>query len=367
LADGVDLAEVFYPANRPRCPPFGSPLPFHNARTARIATAVTTDPLPNIQRPLQLLQERRLDEAVELLERAVEKLPAHLAAHVLLARAYQAQEKWNAALRAWESARFFLPNSPIVQQGKRRTLERMGDAEIEDPARHVSPAATPGPDLAGATKEGKPSEADPQDAPAREEDGPASPSETETSADEKDGADTEEFMLDAPSETAAEEASSGKSSPEGSSAEARPPEAQSAQSQSSQDTSPAARAGDAAGAEGEADDEAQSGFQSSFEPHDTGDLDRLIDELESARIEPDPDPDNIPEPDLDDDIDDLVSETLARIYESQGQLKQAAQIYLKLASQDPDQAQTYMQKAKDMKAKADEQAAQESEQAAQKG
>jgi ATP-dependent phosphoenolpyruvate carboxykinase len=86
---------------------------------------------------------------------------------------------------------------------------------------------------------------------------------------------------------------------------------------------------------------------------DEDDLDRLIDELESARIEPDPDMEAVPEPDLEDDVDDLVSETLARIHEAQDQYRKAAQIYLKLASQEPDQARTYLQKASEMREQAE--------------
>lgn len=82
------------------------------------------------------------------------------------------------------------------------------------------------------------------------------------------------------------------------------------------------------------------------------DLDRLIEDLETARIVPRPDLDDIPEPDLDDDIDDMVSETLARIYSSQEQYGEAARIYEKLAVMDPDRADEMEAKAADMRAKA---------------
>jgi tetratricopeptide (TPR) repeat protein len=82
------------------------------------------------------------------------------------------------------------------------------------------------------------------------------------------------------------------------------------------------------------------------------DLDRLIEDLETARIVPRPDLDDIPEPDLDDDIDDMVSETLARIYSSQEQYGEAARIYEKLAVMDPDRAEEMEAKAADMRAKA---------------
>lgn len=85
------------------------------------------------------------------------------------------------------------------------------------------------------------------------------------------------------------------------------------------------------------------------------DLDRLIQELESARIRPDPDLDAVPEPDLDDDIEDMVSETLARIYTSQEQYHEAARVYIKLATQEPARSEEFLEKAAEMQARAEEQ------------
>lgn len=82
------------------------------------------------------------------------------------------------------------------------------------------------------------------------------------------------------------------------------------------------------------------------------DLDHLIEELESARINPDPDPDSAQTPDLEDDIDDMVSETLARIYASQDQYEEAARVYLRLADQYPAQEQEYLQQAAEMRERA---------------
>ena len=82
------------------------------------------------------------------------------------------------------------------------------------------------------------------------------------------------------------------------------------------------------------------------------DLDRLINELESARIVPRPDFESLPTPDLDDDIEDVVSETLARIYASQGQYDEAARVYELLAGQHPEDAKDYLQKATEMRSRA---------------
>lgn len=85
------------------------------------------------------------------------------------------------------------------------------------------------------------------------------------------------------------------------------------------------------------------------------DLERLIDELESARIVPHPDLEDLEPPDLEDEIDDMVSETLARIYASQQKYLEAARVYDQLAQQQPEQADTFLQQAAEMRALAAEQ------------
>lgn len=81
------------------------------------------------------------------------------------------------------------------------------------------------------------------------------------------------------------------------------------------------------------------------------DLDRLIQELESARIVPDPDVRMIPQGELETEIDDVVSETLARIYANQKFHEEAAQVYEKLALQRPDKAEEFLQKAQELRQK----------------
>ncbi len=87
-------------------------------------------------------------------------------------------------------------------------------------------------------------------------------------------------------------------------------------------------------------------------PPDFEDLDRLIEELESARIVPDPEPESIPPPDLENEIDDMVSETLAKIYASQNQYEEAARVYEKLAAQQPERATEFLHLATEMRRKA---------------
>lgn len=82
------------------------------------------------------------------------------------------------------------------------------------------------------------------------------------------------------------------------------------------------------------------------------DLDRLIEDLEAARIVPGPNVDEIEAPSLDDETDDMVSETLARIYAAQQQYDEAARIYELLAAQQPARAAEYRQKAVEMRSRA---------------
>ncbi len=81
---------------------------------------------------------------------------------------------------------------------------------------------------------------------------------------------------------------------------------------------------------------------------DFEDLERLISELESARIVPQPALEDVPPPDLEDDIEGMVSETLARIYASQEQYSEAARVYEQLALQHPDEADRFNQLAAEM-------------------
>ncbi len=79
------------------------------------------------------------------------------------------------------------------------------------------------------------------------------------------------------------------------------------------------------------------------------DLDRLISELEAARIVPQPDLENIPPVELEDEIDDVVTETLARIYASQKKYDEAGRIYEQLAHQQPQEAAKFLQLAAEMR------------------
>lgn len=89
---------------------------------------------------------------------------------------------------------------------------------------------------------------------------------------------------------------------------------------------------------------------------ETDDLQRLIGELQSARIAAihDVDDDEDFGLDLDNDIDGMVSETLARIYVSQNQHAAAARVYEQLAGMHPDEAERFRTLAGDLLKLADE-------------
>jgi len=77
-------------------------------------------------------------------------------------------------------------------------------------------------------------------------------------------------------------------------------------------------------------------------------LELLIQELEKARIVPDPDVQELSDDELEDEIEDLVSETLARIYAAQKYFEEARQVYEKLAHQNPERAHEFETKAMEM-------------------
>jgi len=283
--------------------------------------------VPDLKDAIDHLQRRDLDAAVAALERKIEELPAHLTAHVLLARTYETKHQWTKALKAWENVHFLMPNSPVGQEGKARVLRRLDrDEEAEDAA--PSPENTPLSPLPA------PPTSDPD----------ASPDPTASSAVDDESADS------SPSEAEPSDSASSDDAP--------PSELQQLRQQAEEEARRGgARPNLAAAASGDDSDEegaASTPEERVDELDEDDDLDQLIDELQSAEIEPDPDAEaeEVSPPDLNDDIDDLVSETLARIHEAQDQYKKAAQIYVKLASQEPDQARKHLKKAIEMRKQA---------------
>jgi len=83
------------------------------------------------------------------------------------------------------------------------------------------------------------------------------------------------------------------------------------------------------------------------------DLQRLLDELRSSRPSVVEEIDSMSTPDLENDIDGMVSETLARIYASQKQYEEAVKVYMQLAELYPEEADRFFRAADEMRALAD--------------
>lgn len=273
----------------------------------------------DLQQAISLLEKGRAEDAARLLEEMVSEMPAYATARVLLARSYEAIGQWNRALNVWRDALHLIPNSPVIRRGLERAISRSASRSALDVPR--SRAVEEPPILAEPPRiEPEPPEiAEP---PRVEEEPP--PLEEEAPYPEPDLPRQFTYSeTDAPDE------------PEPYEAEEHADHFHVPESEEHWTHIPA---------EGEKWGGAE---EPQFE-----DLDRLITELESARIVPRPDMDTLPAPDLEDDIEDVVSETLARIYASQGQYDEAARVYELLAGQQPEKAGEFMKKASEMRARA---------------
>lgn len=344
--------------------------------------------VPDLEDAISHLQQKNPDAAIAALEKKIDELPAHLTAHVLLARAYEAKQQWTDALTSWENVRFLMPNSPVAREGKERVLRHLRKGDAAPSSSSPAPADTV-PSAADST-EAATSSSDTEAAPDTSGEPPVDadpPDTTDDAEDTDESADTPEGKP--PQETPSEEepstatpddsdAPDSSPDPAPSKSKEKPTTASEAVSELEQlrrQAEEEARQGGARAAPGgptpDADSSPDDTPESTSVPdaptapdtpeervremNEDDDLERLIDELESARIEPNPDVEEVPTPDLDDDVDDIVSETLARIHEAQDQYRKAAQIYVKLASQEPDQARTYLQKASEMRERAEAQ------------
>lgn len=301
--------------------------------------------LPDLQEPLTLLEEKNVDAAIEVLEQKVSELPAHLMAHVILGRAYEAKEDWEQALQSWGNAHFLMPNSPVVQEGKQRVLRRMDGLEA-DPERPPTPAPSEfgsEPDVSAET---------PPSAPLQKEAAPKETAGEESDEVEEEPSSGSNFGLAELRRHAEREARQGgaRSAP----ADEAPSPPPSPSDSSTPDSPPSDSPPSEPSPLPDEPPPTPEDQIEKFEEEESGeDLDRLIDELESAKIEPDPDAEGeAPPPDTDDEAEDVVSETLARIHENQNNYEEAARIYTTLASQEPDRADEFQQKAAEMREKA---------------
>ncbi len=339
-------------------------------------------------------------------------MPAHVAAHVLLAQAYMEQERWDEAIRAWQNASFFMPNSPTIQEGIRRVLKILAlqskpeaqrsesDTEADGGTdRSTTDLSTAGTDLPNSLSV----DSLPEDLPPAEHSAaPFSEREPQQPADEPPESsvtdqDIGQYDLDHetpvlrvnpsihPDVDPAVNDSASAPTPhlEETSASTRDePEADTSENKTNGNAITADNT--AAEEEGQQDVPANRKSKHSIpEPtpspappgelngikippvlapyaalmsewKEDNELDHLIQELESARIVPKPEHEPIESPALDSDIGDIVSETLARIYERQKQYDEAADMYEKLARMYPERAGEFQEKASELRSREDE-------------
>jgi len=285
-------------------------------------------PLIDIQDAISLLEQGKYKEAIPLLEHVTRRMPVYVTAHVLLARALEVENDLPRALKVWQRAHFLMPNSPVTSEGIKRVV-----AKSSLPRQSAVPL-TPEDELDTP----KPSKQQPVTA----HDADSSPTEMANEppvAEYQSLADAIE-LPPAPVHPSDEDLKHEveEKSPKTTVSLEPPVPLPIPPLNDKPDDSPDA----------EDPPPVPSSPSTQFE-----DLDRLIEELESARITPIPDFERIPTPDLEDDIDDVVSETLAHIYASQKNYDEAARVYDLLATQHPDRASEFRQKASENRARVD--------------
>ena len=107
-------------------PPFLMPPYEPVSSTTSPSTSATL--VAEIQRSALLLADGQSAEAVQRLEALSAAVPAYATSQVLLAKAYEAEQRWEDALEAWHRAHFLGPGSPLVQRERRRLLEAKAHA-----------------------------------------------------------------------------------------------------------------------------------------------------------------------------------------------------------------------------------------------
>lgn len=343
-------------------------------------------PVYDIQPPLELLKKGRAAEAIPMLEFISKQMPSHVSCHVLLAQAYAEEERWQEALSSWQNASFLMPNSPAIRKGFRDVLHILSRQTIK------LIATAPEPDVEQEEPE--------LDAGAFSAlTGETSPEALESAVAEienrvRGGVTTEDLLaedllaedLDEPSveEAGTDDVDAEKVDATEAVADEHEQESE-ALAASEEIVSEEMVVDEVVSEEMQSEDlvSEEAGDEADEEPEATPDLkpknifahrvppplahlavdpeslaedlelDELIHELESARIVPKPEHEIIAAPALESDIDDMVSETLARIYEGQKQYDEAARVYEKLATMQPDRASDFERRAHELRARAE--------------
>ncbi|MEZ4702771.1 MAG: tetratricopeptide repeat protein [Rhodothermales bacterium] len=294
----------------------------------------------DIKEPLACLREGKADEAIPMLEQLKHITPGHVTSYVLLAQAYAAEARWQEAMITWQQAAFLMPNSPAIQKGLDHAMQMFAmvgpapeqDGEeivVADAPAQYEPAPEPNDTLLDIEEPLMAVEPEEEEediiAAFLAPDDDILPDHATFEVDV-----TEDFVIDEDATDEAEE-EAGEEDLE--------TEATAFFDEPAEPAEPAEPPPAANGA-------------ARAMPAEDEELDRLIADLESARIVPKPDYETIEAPDLGAPIDDMVSETLARIYEGQKQYDEAARMYDKLAILKPDRADDFTQKAVELRTRA---------------
>jgi tetratricopeptide (TPR) repeat protein len=250
---------------------------------------------------IALLDSGKTVDALQLASELVREMPMLVTGHVVRARALESNGEFDEALLAWRNALDLVPNSPIILKGLRRTAEKLvapppGTDELAEPdfVDYESPELDAGHDEAG---------------PGMFEDLSAeSPVEHEsvetiTTAD-LPGFGSVDSMFDVEPEFEQRVAD------------------------------------DLRRETGDAPDDLTT--DAPPEP-EADELDLLIAGLSDARIRPSDV--SYPAPDLESRIEDIASETLARIYADQHQFEEAARVYQRLAETRPEDRERFLERA----------------------
>ena len=330
---------------------------------------------PAVQVAARLLMEGRADEAVRWLEAFLEAAPAYATAHVVLAKAYEAAGRRADALEAWNRAAFLVPESPLVRRERARLLGTVPTAPPPPAARIPTPAPEAAPPPPAAPPE--PTALPPPEPPT--EAAPTPVAEGPTAAAERADPSPPALPGEAPvpeaapategATTLAEEPLVMAPEAEGAPEPEAPPEEEEPAWRLLEETEvgvaftptqeepPIISPADPGAAPYEGTpfvEDARIVEEQEGAPA-FDDLDALIHQLQDApRIRPDPHFEG-PEVSFEEDevADDMVSETLARIFAAQHQFVEAAIVYEKLAAQKPDQAEELLRKAEEMRAQGD--------------
>lgn len=360
-------------------------------------------PEPALQTAARLLAEGRPDEAAAHLSALVAGAPTYAAAHVLYATALEAAGRPAKALDAWSHAAFLVPRSPLIRRERQRlaalfaplpdetavtaSVDEFMDVPLPEPDEPAAWAPEPdepeprAPEAAADPDEAISPDPEPFDGPTIEGlplESLATLFETDTPLFEDDDEDDE------PAPTA-DEAAGAAAEPVAPAAEpsapapvpdwgdlppiaapllppdatvappspappATPPEPNDwrvLETTDAADDAPGLSFDRPVGASAPADAPEASPADA---PAAGDDLDALISSLEQApRIRPDPafsGPDVRPD---ESGVDEMVSETLAKIYAAQHRYVEAAVMYEKLAAREPARADAMLRQAAELR------------------